>query len=114
MFCPKCGEPLITIVGTRGALRQSTDSRERLTCLRGEMFLSEKSEELLLEWCAAPPASSESASEMGEGLSRWFCPVDGQQMVIGDHDRPRCPDCQRSLTKPMIYTLVEVQPHNNW
>lgn len=114
MFCPKCGKPLVKIAGTRGALRQSSESREQLTCIRGEMFISERLEELLIEWCAASPASSERPSEISDGLRHWFCPLDGQPMVIDDHDRPRCLHCQRTLAQPIIYTLVEIQPHNDW
>ena len=83
--------------------------------MRGQMFLSERLEELLVEWCAAPPAAAESTSKIGDGLSleaRWFCPLDGEQMVTGDHGRPHCPDCRRTFTQQMFTTLVEIQPHN--
>jgi hypothetical protein len=113
MFCPKCGEELAEVLGTQGALRQAAEPGERLTCLRGEMVLSQRMEELLVEWCQSAPAHPESTSTGPGSGAVWFCPLDAHQMEI-HHGYPQCPSCQRTLTARMITTLVEIQPHKDW
>lgn len=96
MFCPKCNDELVRI-------------NKELTCLRGQMGLSQHLEHRLTEYFIlkiSEPSEFKFSFLVG---GKWFCPGCGVQMIEKD-GFIRCPQCDLSLNK-FIRPLVEQHPH---
>jgi Zn-finger nucleic acid-binding protein len=94
MFCPKCSAELVR----RGS---------ELTCVAGEMGLSQNVERILTERYSKHTASARRGEPTTEQYP-WFCPGCG---VLLGRDM-LCPECHVSL-RDLQHQLVEFHPHKN-
>jgi hypothetical protein len=94
MFCAKCGNELT--IGERGnfSCPSGLDFSIRLSELLREHYRRDVPKHAVASPSAIP--------------SRWFCPECGVRM--GSPDQP-CSACGRSLTKPIVFQLIEFHPH---
>jgi hypothetical protein len=81
---------------------------DTMTCVVGDMQLSEVMANELAAIAANPPSPSEPSTVLGNG--RWYCPADGALMTKL-HDRVECPRYSRFLTRAVLYQLIEVHVH---
>lgn len=96
MFCPKCGDTLEDVNG-------------ELTCVRGDMGLSQDMARRLSECYVTRtrlPAEPKNAARWG---GTWYCPGCGIQ-AEEDDGAVRCPHCGLSMNE-FLYPLVELHPH---
>jgi hypothetical protein len=92
MYCPYCGD----------VMRQV---ESMLTCVQGDMPLSQTLQQLLTERFPIQRERSVHA-EVGRRARRWFCP--GCGILLGA--RMVCNECGQSL-QDQLFTLVELHPH---
>jgi hypothetical protein len=96
VYCPKCGD------------RMNTDGNT-LRCLRGDMLLSKKLYDGLLDvFIRSARASSENPLGFKVG-GKWFCPKTGAPLVE-ENGYIKCKECGNSLNE-FISPLVELHPH---
>lgn len=96
MFCPKCGNRLVQI-------------DEDLTCVQGQMLLSDDLERRLTECFISrvvKPTELRLSYLVG---GEWYCPGCGVSIVEED-GIVRCGQCGLPLNE-FIYSLVELHPH---
>lgn len=93
MFCPKCGAELI--VGERGSF----------SCPRGLDFSTRLSDLLREQY---DTGASARAATTTTPSGRYFCP--GCRAPLESLEKP-CASCGRSLTKPIMFQLIEFHPH---
>ena len=96
MFCPGCGDKLEKV------------GRE-LTCVRGQMGLSQQMERRLTACFilkSVTPHESRLSIVVG---GKWFCPGCGTS-AREENGFIRCQQCGLSLNE-FIYPLVELHPH---
>lgn len=96
MFCPKCNDELIRV-------------NKELTCLKGNMGLSQNLECELTECFILKNRKPKEVKLSFLVGGEWFCPGCGISMEEKD-GFIRCPKCSLSLNE-FIYVLVEVHPH---
>jgi hypothetical protein len=98
IYCPKCGALLKRLRG-------------ELTCVPGNMGLSQSLEQSLTERFGQDSAVLEPPVPRSVPIGgRWFCPFDGRQMTEVD-GVVACPRCTRTLTGRQINHLIELHPH---
>lgn len=96
IFCPKCGVELQRIAG-------------ELNCLRGEMGLSQKVEQILTDRFAAdasPQSPNPPYHPQYHGGLRWYCPGCGKSL----NTHLECEACGKHL-RDLLFPLVETHPH---
>lgn len=96
MFCPKCNDELIKV-------------KEELTCLRGQMGLSNHLEQGLTECFVLKNRKPKEFKFSFLVGGKWFCPGCGV-LTIEEDGFVRCPQCDFSLNE-FIHELVELHPH---
>jgi rubrerythrin len=92
MFCPKCAAELVRRDG-------------ELTCIAGEMGLSQHVERVLAERYTGHIPSARRGETTAEPCP-WYCPGCG---VLLDRDL-LCPECHVSL-RDLQHQLIELHPH---
>ena len=111
LYCPKCGRPL-------------DDTDGRLTCLQGDMRISENLTQLIRMAAEAAGAGETRfllheprASDAITALPpSWYCPRCGVPLpgeARAGQDRT-CTSCGYVLAWRQCYALVELQPHLHW
>lgn len=79
-----------------------------VTCVRGDMGLSQAMREELESLVASPPVEPERATRRMGGS--WRCPADGQEMHESD-GQLRCATCGRFVPFKTLYRFMEIHPH---
>ena len=97
MFCPKCGGELV-------------ETRDGLTCVRGNMPLSQGMARRLTESFVTKTHEPAERSHEFEWGSNWYCPGCGVQAPEEIKGIVRCPNCKRWLNE-FLYELAELHPH---
>jgi hypothetical protein len=98
MFCPKCGRELV-------------DTGRELTCLSGQMGLSQRMAARLIECFvlkAREPRDVRAGFKWG---GTWFCPGCGVRAREEESGVVRCPVCRSNLGE-FLYELIELHPHS--
>lgn len=96
MYCPKCGNELVTVDG-------------ELQCIKGQMGLSAN---LARRFIDCFVSKTETPQELAFSFivgGRWYCPACGISTVEKD-GFIRCTQCELSLNE-FIGVLVERHPH---
>jgi uncharacterized protein YbaR (Trm112 family) len=95
LYCPRCGAQMDMDDGW-------------LVCRRGDMWVSPRMREMIVEVAANPPELRRRVSRASTGTL--CCPADGTELV-SDSEHQWCPLCGRSLLKEMVYPLFETEIH---
>ena len=96
MFCPMCGEEMSDVNGV-------------LTCVPGEMPLSQRMQQSLIECFVDQSRMPREAKARADVGGTWFCPGCGVR-VEEKEGRLVCPSCSRSLNE-FLFALIELHPH---
>jgi uncharacterized paraquat-inducible protein A len=95
MFCPKCAAELVSYKGS-------------LTCLTGEMGLSQQLEQIRLERYGRHEPRPKQPVSTSSANNPYYCP--GCSSLLDSE--MVCPDCHLSL-KDQRHTLIELHPHKS-
>lgn len=96
LHCPWCGDPLV-------------ETADGLTCLAGNMELSENMRQALTTAFGPGGATDNTPWQRYMPGGAWFCPACGTPMETADYS-VNCHRCGRTLNR-YIYQLVERHPH---
>jgi hypothetical protein len=98
MYCPRCGRELV-------------DTGRELTCLRGNMGLSQRMAARLTECFVLKTREPREVRASFEWGGTWHCPACGVRAQEEEPGVVRCPGCRRNLGE-FLYELIEFHPHS--
>jgi hypothetical protein len=91
MYCPKCGDPIVSEGG-------------RWRCERGLEFSMDLARRLHKRFGSTSGPEAQRGRPVGVG--RWYCPACGSAMAID----AACPSCCASIQE-FAHALIELHPH---